>query len=139
MFSAQTRKSTSPRELSLAVVGLDFANADRSNRRFEMAMCTPGEQLHLMREPNNKHDSRAVAVKSARGVQLGYLSAERCGLIGRWLDAGDRYEAVFQEPGLTAAIIRVRFGGGRMTLPHQRQDVVNDGIEERGDAFDWGC
>jgi hypothetical protein len=125
--------------MSLAVVGLDYPNADKSNRRFEQALCTRGEPVHLVRDPKNRADPRAVAVVSARGIQLGYLRAERCGLIGSWLDAGEKYQAVFQEPGRSAAIIRARFGGGSLTLPPEREDVIWDRSEEGGDSFDWGC
>ena len=139
MFHIPIRKLTSPREMSLAVVGLDYDNSDKSNRRFEMTMSVRGEPVRLIREPKNKHDRRAVAVMSTRGIQLGYLTAERCGLIGGWLDLGESYQAVFQEPGRTAAIIRARFGGGDIRLPPERDDLVTDWSEEGGDAFDWGC
>ncbi len=125
--------------MSLAVVGLDFLNADNSHRRFEMALFTYGEPVELVREPKNKADPRAVAVRSARGIQLGYLTAERAPLIGAWLDAGETFEAVFQEPGRTAAIIRARFGGGTLSLPPERDDCVRDWSDEGGDHFDWGC
>lgn len=107
------------REVSLAVVGLDFPNEDRSksNRRFEVALCAPGEEVQLVPEPKNKHDRRAVAVFSCRGIQLGYLTAERCGWIGGRLANGEEYVAVFQEARASAAIIRVRFGGGHPTIP----------------------
>lgn len=139
MFSSRLPRLSSPHELSLAVVGLDFLNADRSNRRFEQALCVRGEPVHLVREPRNRADPRAVAVISARGIQLGYLTAERCGLIGGWLDADVKHEAVFQEPGRAAAIIRARFGGGRLKLPPERADVRRDWAGEGGDAYDWGC
>lgn len=83
------------RELSLSVVGLDYPNPDRSNRRFEMALCTRGEPVHLVPDPKNRADPRAIAVVSARGIQLGYLTAERCGFIGGLLRAGEKHEAVF--------------------------------------------
>jgi hypothetical protein len=139
MFYSPIRKLTAPRELSLAVVGLDYANADRSNRRFEMALCVRGEPVRLVRDPKNKADRLAVAVISVRGIQLGYLTAERCGLIGAWLDHGEQYEARFQEPGRAAAIIRARFGGGPMQLPPERDDVTSDWSCEGGDGPDWGC
>ncbi|MDQ2763129.1 MAG: HIRAN domain-containing protein [Pseudomonadota bacterium] len=125
--------------MSLAVVGLDYPNADRSNRRFEMALCVRGEPVHLVPDPKNRADPRAIAVVSARGIQLGYLTAERCGLIGGWLAAGEKHEVLFQEPGHRAAIIRARFGGGKLQLPPARDDIVWDRSEEGGDAFDWGC
>lgn len=107
------------RELSLAVVGLDFPNRDKSNRRFEVALCRPGDPVELRPEPKNPADPRAVAVHSERGAQLGYLSAERCGLIGKRLNAGEEYAAVFQEADRRRAVIRVRFGGGAPTLPER--------------------
>jgi hypothetical protein len=108
------------RELSLAVVGLNFANRDRSNRRFEMALCAPGEPVELRLEPKNPADPNAVAVFSARGVQLGYLTAERAPWIGAKLRNGEEHRAVFQEPSPTAAWIRIRFGGDAPTLPPTR-------------------
>ncbi|PAX07281.1 HIRAN domain-containing protein [Sphingomonas lenta] len=115
-------------ELSLAVVGLDFPNADksRSNRRFEVALCRPGDPVELRPEPKNPADPRAVAVYSERGVQMGYLSAERCGLIGKRLNAGDAYRAVFQEADRHKAVIRVRFGGGEPTLPARAAVAESD-------------
>jgi hypothetical protein len=139
MFYSPIRRLQSARELSLAVVGLDFPNADKSNRRFEMAMCERGERVALLREPKNAVDKHAVIVLSARGIQLGYISFQRSGLISGWLDAGEAYEAVFQEPGRTAAIVRARFGGGGLRLPPEREDVVYDWSDEGGDNFDWGC
>ncbi|KQR83472.1 HIRAN domain-containing protein [Sphingomonas sp. Leaf343] len=139
MFFSPFGRLTSPREMSLAVVGLDHANRDRSNRRFEMALCTHGEPIRLVREPKNKADENAIAVVSARGIQLGYITSLRAALIARWLDAGEAYDAVFQDAGHSAAIIRARFGGGSLWLPPERDDVIWDRSEEGGDSFDWGC
>lgn len=137
---SKVKALASPYELSLAVVGLDHPNPDRSNRRFEMALCLRGEPVHFVPEPKNRADPRAIAVVSARGIQLGYLTAERCGLIGGWLAAGVKHEAVFQEPGRYAAVIRARFGGGQMTLPVERDDVVYDRqVWGYGEDVDWGC
>ena len=72
---------------------------DKSNRRFEMAMCTYGEPVHLVREPKHQADENAIAVVSARGIQLGYITSQRAAIIARWLDAGERYEALFQDRG----------------------------------------
>jgi hypothetical protein len=48
-------------ELSLAVVGIDFPNPDksRSNRRFEIALCRPGDPVELRPEPKNPADPRS--------------------------------------------------------------------------------
>ncbi|HEX8382142.1 MAG TPA: HIRAN domain-containing protein [Sphingomonas sp.] len=121
-------------ELSLAVVGLDFPNRDRSNRRFEMALCRPGDPVELRPEPRNPADPRAVAVHSERGTQLGYVTAERCGLIGKWLREGRDYRAVFQEAGHHRAVIRARFGGGAPTLPERVEAEPTDAFDQRGAA-----
>jgi hypothetical protein len=103
-------------ELSLAVVGIDYANADGSLRRFELLLCEPGDTIELRPEPTNEHDPRAVAVFRIGGGQIGYLTAERCGWIGGRM-ASEEFAAIFQRVTETAAIIRIRFGGGLPTLP----------------------
>ncbi|PTQ10884.1 hypothetical protein CLG96_10880 [Sphingomonas oleivorans] len=113
----------SGRELSLAVVGVAFLNKDGSNRQFEVAMCSPGERVYLVPEPKNPVDPSAVAVISERGIQIGYLSAERCGWIGGKIAQGMDMRAVFQEAGRTNAVIRVNLGGEEPTLPHPRSSA----------------
>lgn len=103
--------------LTLAVVGAPFANADGSDRRAEIARCQAGELVELRPEPDNKKDERAVAVFSSRGVQLGYLSAERCGRIGSILRSGREVQAVFQTADTFGAWIRVAFDGQAPALP----------------------
>jgi hypothetical protein len=127
-------------ELSLAVVGIDYANADGSSRRFELLLCKPGDPIELRPEPKNEHDERAVAVFRAGGGQLGYLTAERCGWIGGRM-AAEGAVAVFQRMTGTAAIIRVRFGGGAPTLP---PEPIEGGDSEPDfypdpEGPDWGA
>ena len=112
---------TDARELSLEVVGLNYPNADKakSNRRFEVALCRPGEPVELRPEPDHKHDENAVAVFSERGIQLGYLSSTRAAFISRKLKE-EMAVAIFQAPGGNVAYIRVRFGGDAPTLPAYR-------------------
>jgi hypothetical protein len=104
-------------ELTLAVVGIDFPNADGSNRRSEAMMTLPGESVEMVPEPKNKHDSNAIAVISPRGIQLGYVNAERAPYIGSRMSRGEDVEAIFQGMDGGSAFIRVRFGGGVPTLP----------------------
>lgn len=137
MFQSPTR------ELSLAVVGLAFPNPDKSDRRFEAELCAPGDPVALVREPKNRFDPRAVAVFSERGVQLGYLTAERCGWIGSQLARGAPIDAIFQEISGKAAIIRVCIGGGSPRLP--ANDIRHQGSSGDDDfmpdppAPDWGA
>jgi hypothetical protein len=104
-------------ELSLAVVGVGFANEDGTNRQSEALFCRPGDPVELRLEPKNRHDPRAVAVFSARGVQLGYLNAERASYIGGKLRQGEEYEAIFQAAEPTVTWIRAKIGGGSPKLP----------------------
>lgn len=130
-------------EFSLAVVGINYLNADKSNRRFELALCVPGEPVRLVLEPKNKHDPAAVAVFSARDMQIGYLSRERCLWVGSRIRAGEIFHAVFQELDEHVAAIRVRFGGGLPTLPVPRpRPPVPDEDEwlyRDPDGSEWGA
>ena len=105
------------RELSLAVVGIAFPNKDGGNRQFEVAMCRPGEPVSLVPEPTNKADPAAIAVYSARGIQIGYLSAERCVWIGSKIRQGQDVRAIFQEGSSRGAVIRANLDGKDPVLP----------------------
>lgn len=130
-------------ELSLAVVGLQYDNHDGSSRTLEARLCAPGDPVRLVREPKNRKDPSAVAVFSGRGVQLGYVPAERCGWVGRKIDAGEHVEAIFQELGERIAVARVRFGGGPPTLPSfiDREPIsaAIDRFYADPPASDWGA
>jgi hypothetical protein len=106
--------------LSLAVVGADFPNPDNSNRRFEIAMCKPGEEIELRPEPRNKADPNAIAVYSKRGVQIGYLRAERAPLLRRIILSGQEVQCVFQENATYGAVVRAAFDGDTPTIPMQK-------------------
>jgi hypothetical protein len=105
-------------QLSLAVVGADYANKGRSPaRRFEIQLLEPGEPVDLIPEPKNPVDPRAVAVFSRRSVQIGYLTAERCGWIGAMLGEGREIRAVFQSKTRFGCWIRAAFDGEEPVLP----------------------
>lgn len=106
--------------ITLAVVGAPFPNKDGSDRRFEIRLCRPGEPIELRPEPKNRKDPRAIAVFSERGVQIGYLSAERAGRIGGIIRSGLELQAVFQEETAFGAWIRVAFDGAAPVLPAPR-------------------
>jgi len=103
--------------MSLAVTGADFPNRKGPGRRFEIAMCNPGEAVELRPEPSNPADPRAIAVYSLRGIQIGYLTAERAPLIGGMLANGHDVRAVFQSSTRASAIIRAGFDGEAPALP----------------------
>ena len=108
-----------PDELTLAIVGIDFPNPDKSksNRRMELLLTPLGEPVDLLLEPKNPHDANAISVWSIRGVQVGYINAERAPWIGGRIRSGEEYETIFQALHGDAAYVRIRFGGGTPTLP----------------------
>lgn len=113
-------------ELTLAVVGIDFPNADGSNRRSEALMTLPGDPVALRPEPRNPHDANAIAVIGPHGVQIGYLDAERAPYIGGRMSRGEEVAAIFQGMDGRRAYIRVRFGGAAPTLPPQTARTAPD-------------
>lgn len=117
------------RELTLAVVGIGYANADKSSRLFEISLCRPGDAIELRPEPRNKHDPRAVGVWRVGGGQMGYVTAERAGWIGQRVQTEETV-AVFQGQAGSAAYIRVGFGGGAPSLP-----VASMGHDAQRDDF----
>lgn len=109
-----------PSELSLAVVGAAHPNPDGGDRRFEILLCAPGEPVELRPEPTNMADPNAIAVFSSRGVQIGYLTAERAPWIGSKLAGGVEIRAVFQSKTDYGAHIRANLVGADPTLPHPK-------------------
>lgn len=105
------------RGITLPVVGAPYANADGSNRRFEIMLCNPGEAVELLPEPKNKHDRYAVAVVSARKIQIGYLPADRAPWIGDMIRAGREMVAIFQQATKHGASVRIAFDGNVPVLP----------------------
>src|SRR5688572_28522636 len=69
---------------SVSVVGEQYYALGLRDRSF-----APGQRLMLMRQPQNPHDSNAVAVFNSGGsLQVGYLPREDAKRIARTLDKG---------------------------------------------------
>lgn len=105
------------REFSLHVVGADYPNRGGGNRRFEILLCVAGEAVTLVPEPRNPVDPNAVMVLSSRGVQIGYLTADRAAWIVGMLRSGREVAGVFQQATAMGAAIRVAFDGAVPVLP----------------------
>ncbi len=126
------------RALSLAVVGADHANKRGPTRRFEIAITKPGEPIELRPEPKNPADEHAIAVYSPKGVQLGYLTAERAPWIGGMIRNGREIDAIFQSAATFGCWVRIAFDGERAVLPpaREREDVEPDDAGD-GDSGFW--
>ncbi|GEM_PF-1190775 len=83
-------------DFSLPAVGERFDNDDGTSRQDELARCQPGEMIHLVREPHNRHDPGAVALITERGVCVGYLGRERAQWIGSKIDRGYDARAIIE-------------------------------------------
>ena len=117
------------RQLSLHVVGAAHPNKSGGDRRFEILLCVSGGSVELVLGPRTAADSNAIAVFSARGVQIGYLTAERAPLVGGMLRAGREILAIFQKATATAAVIRIGLDGTMPILPASKRQpkIVQDG------------
>lgn len=124
------------RELSLAVVGVAHDNKKGPPRQFEIAMCKPGEPVKLVHEPRNPADPNAVAVFSARDIQIGYLRAERAPMIGAAMRRGI-VTAIFQQPEAWGATIRANLDGNEPTLPSVRAKGEGAPSLGRHEEQDW--
>lgn len=118
-------------QLSLHVVGADHPNRDGGNRQFEILLCTPGEHVELASEPRNPVDPNAIAVFSARAVQIGYLTADRAPWVGGMLRNGRKMRAVFQHATRPGAAIRIGFDGESPVLPSvERTSIANEAVSD---------
>lgn len=104
-------------QMSLDIAGLDYPNKKGPPRRFELAMCSPGEPVVLEPEPNNPADPQAVAIYSCRGIQLGYVRADRAPLIRTYLSRARITAAVFQCITYRGALVRIALDGAELRLP----------------------
>jgi hypothetical protein len=106
-----------PGAISLAVVGVRYDGKRGPTRRFAIELCLPGDPVHLVPEPNNPADERAVMVLNKQGMPMGYITAERCGLVKRQIETGATVNAIFQAAQPWGAIIRATFDGNPPDLP----------------------
>lgn len=56
-------------DFSLPAIGERHDNDDGTSRQEELALCEPGEDIRLFREPEKPHDRMAVAVLNCRRVR----------------------------------------------------------------------
>lgn len=118
--------------LSAAIVGADYPNKGKSpTRRFEIALCAPGDPLELRPEPENPADEHAIAVYSERGVQMGYISSQRAVRVAQLIRQGHTVTAIFQEATRFGAFARVSFDG---TVPELPSPAA--ALEEPGEGID---
>lgn len=72
-------------------------------------------------EPDNEFDPYAVAVYSIRGIQLGYVPAERCARMAGMLANGREIAAIYQGRDSQRGYMRVAYDGDIPFLPKSKQ------------------
>lgn len=124
------------RHLTLAVKGIGFDNKTGPSRRFEVAMCQPGEPVELRPEPKNPADEHAVAVYSTRGIQIGYVAADRAPLIRRAIERGG-VSAIFQGSDQWFAFVRAHLDGTTPVLPATAGDAPAASVAVQNEPEWW--
>lgn len=111
-------------DFSLPACGEAYENEDGTSRQEELRACEPGQEIRLVREPDNPHDHMAVAVVSERGIRVGYLARDRAQWIGSKIDRGYDVRAIVERiKGRSLAgsalgiVIRINMEGEDPELP----------------------
>lgn len=103
--------------VSLQIVGANYPNKRGGNRKFEIAVTPRGEAVTFEAEPNNPADRNAVKVMSVRGIQIGYVVADRTRIIRDAIRDKREIRAVFQNAFPGGCWVRVAFDGEEPELP----------------------
>ena len=111
-------------DFSLAAVGCWYDNDDGSSRQLELAECLPGDRIELVRQPDNPHDHLAVAIFTASGTCVGYLSRDRAAWMASKIDRGmpinaivERVKGIHLEGATLGLVLRVNMDGEEPELP----------------------
>ena len=79
------------------IVGVKHKNPDGTSRQKILSHCQVGEQLFLIRDPDNPVDENAVKICREDGTQIGFLSEFRAAQVAPVLDRGFVYAVTIQD------------------------------------------
>ena len=79
------------------IVGESFENSDGTSRQQVLAKCNPGDAVLLERQPDNKHGSNAIFVKTHPGHGVGYIGNVDAKILAPIIDSGRTYRAQVHE------------------------------------------
>lgn len=94
---ATPTKSPVLRSWHTKVAGVTKKNRDGTSRQEIIADCSEGEDLLLVREPDNPKDANAVKVCRLAGGQIGYISAFLAARMAGEMDRGKKFSARISE------------------------------------------
>lgn len=85
--------------LQTGVAGMQYClDLDSEEGSALLERLTPGTELRLYREPENEHDTWAVAVYTADEQKIGYISRFKVETVARLMDYGKKLTAIVDEP-----------------------------------------
>lgn len=90
LLSEGDHQTSDPRCFFFHVAGVSYRRT-----ALEAAELSPGAPLWLARERDNPHDPNAIAVRDAKGNQLGYVPAELCPEILAAIPQGQSFDESF--------------------------------------------
>lgn len=126
---AEAKQTSSVQNYETAIVGVKFDNDDGTSRRDYLRRCVVGGALSLMREPQNKYDSNAVAVYTPPGVQVGYLGKFLAKTIAASMDAEQVHDCIIKkilrhaDTGVTGCVVAIKIG----TLDDMEAELIRNG------------
>jgi hypothetical protein len=80
-----------------SVAGVTKKNRDGRSRQEVIAECRRGEDLLLLREPDNPKDPNAIKVCRLLGDQVGYISSDVASRMADEMDGGKKFSAKVSE------------------------------------------
>lgn len=111
-----------PRRKIWDLVGEGQINEDGTARQDVLAVLQPGERLTLERQPDNPHDSNAVAVVAGRHI-IGYIPRFDAAEVAALLDAGIPHRAQLHE--LTGGVPDYPSFGARVAIAWRDRKMPN--------------
>lgn len=98
MFSRDNTRLKEQRILVLktGIAGLS-QNIQSEEEKTRVEALTPGTELLMYREPDNKHDEWAIAIYITEDDKVGYMSRFKNEPIARLMDAGKKFIAVVDD------------------------------------------
>lgn len=98
MYQRDTSKPKKQKILVLktGIAGMQF-NIKSEEERAALEALTPGTELMLFREPDNKYDEWCIAVYLTKDDKLGYISRFKNETIARLMDVGKKFIGVVDE------------------------------------------
>jgi hypothetical protein len=113
------KRKDRPQSRDFSVVGMQYRVTLPVRR--ELAKSCPFS-VHVIREPDNRHDENAIAIEVASGtnidgMKIGYLRRQVAEVLAPALDSGEvvdvRARMVLIDPEVSEAVVRIWLAGAK--------------------------